>query len=116
LCIDVYTNLNKLAKQVNDEIKCLEQELFEATALIRERIVLFPDNIVLIQIFASLASFDLFTQNTKRRIQETLQYIAANDKLSDQDIQEVGEDLSEKLGQILEAKTVIATIKNRLRN
>jgi HD-GYP domain-containing protein (c-di-GMP phosphodiesterase class II) len=113
--MDVPANLKKLAKQVNDEIKNLEQELSEATELIRERIVLFPGNIVLIQIFASLASYDLFTQNTKRRIQETLQYIAANDKLSDQDIQEVGEDLSEKLGQILEAKTVVVMINNRLR-
>jgi HD-GYP domain-containing protein (c-di-GMP phosphodiesterase class II) len=113
--MDVPANLKKLAKQVNDEIKNLEQELSEATELIRERIVLFPGNIVSIQIFASLASYDLFTQNTKRRIQETLQYIAANDKLSDQDIQEVGEDLSEKLGQILEAKTVVVMISNRLR-
>ncbi len=113
--MDVPANFNKLAIQVNDEIKNLEQELSEATELIRERIVLFPGNIVSIQVFASLTNYDLFTQTTKRRIQETLQYIAANDKLSDQDIQEAGEELSEKLGQLLEAKTVVVTIKNRLR-
>jgi peptidoglycan hydrolase CwlO-like protein len=44
--MDVPANLKKLAKQVNDEIKNLEQELSEATELIRERIVLFPGNIV----------------------------------------------------------------------
>lgn len=113
--MDVPANFNKLAIQVNDEIKNLEQELSEATELIRERIVLFPGNIVSIQVFASLTNYDLFTQTTKRRIQETLQYIAANDKLSDQDIQEAGEELSEKLGQLSEAKTVVVTIKNRLR-
>jgi hypothetical protein len=108
-------NLNKLFKQINDELESLEQELSEATGLIRERIVLFPENIISIQIFANLSSYSVFIQNTKRRIQDTLRYIHDNEKISNQYIQEAGEDLSEQLGRVLEAKIVIVTIKNRLR-
>jgi hypothetical protein len=111
----VPSNLNALVIQINAEINVLEQELSKAIELIRERVTLFPGNIVSIQIFANLTNYDLFAQNTKKRVQDIIQYIDDSKDISNQDIQELGEDLSEQLGRILEAKTVIVTIKNRLR-
>ncbi|WP_146138144.1 hypothetical protein [Chamaesiphon polymorphus] len=67
-----------------------------------------------------LAKFDLlnyymlFSENTRRRIEETIQYVTTDETLSSSDIQAAREDLLEQLGRILEAKTVVINIKNRL--
>ena len=108
------SNFNVLIEQLNDELRELEDEVSQAIQLIRERMVLFPDNIVLIQIFAMLNNYVLFTENTKRRIQETIEYLNVKEIASAQDIQEAGEDLSEQLGRILEAKIIVNRIKTRL--
>jgi hypothetical protein len=107
-------NFNTLVQQLNDELGQLDNELSIAIKLIRERIALFPDNIVSIQIFATLNNYVLFTENTKKRIQETIESLNLQEKVSNQEIQEAGEDLSEQLGRILEAKTIVNQIKTRL--
>jgi hypothetical protein len=110
------SNLNALAEQLNNRLNALDRELSQAIELIRERITLFPDNIISIQLFATLNNYALFAENTRRRIQEIVQYININESLSAEDIQEAGEDLSEQLGRILEAKIVVSNIKKRLEN
>ena len=54
------SNLNRLVKQVYDELNELDNELAQAIELIRERMRLFPDNIISIQIFAILNNYLLF--------------------------------------------------------
>ena len=56
----------------------------------------------------------MFTENTRKRIEETFQYLTTNSGISPQDIQEAGEDLSEQLGRVLEAKIVVSNIRNCL--
>jgi hypothetical protein len=56
----------------------------------------------------------LFAQNTQRRTQEAIQFLTASENISEKSIQEFGEDLSEQLGQIIEAKIIVGTVKNRL--
>jgi hypothetical protein len=107
-------NFNILVEQIDREINNLDNELSQAIQLVRERITLFPDNIISIQLFALLNNYTLFSENTRRRIKETIQYVTADETLSSSDIQAAGEDLSEQLGRILEAKTVVTNIKNRL--
>jgi hypothetical protein len=109
-------NLKALVEQLNNELNNLDRELFQAIELVRERIDLFPDNIISIQLFATLNNYVLFAENTKRRIQETVQYLTINETPTDQAIREAGEDLSEQLGRILEAKIVVSNIKIRLEN
>lgn len=58
----------------------------------------------------------MFTENTKRQIQETLHLLTVKEISVERDIQEAGEDLSEQLGRILEAKVVVSNIKIRLEN
>ncbi len=110
------SNLNALVEQLNNSLNDLDRELSQAIALIRERITLFPDNIISIQLFATLNNYALFTENTRKRVQEIVQYLNISARLSEQDIQEAGEDLSEQLGRILEAKIVVSNIKRRLDN
>jgi excinuclease UvrABC helicase subunit UvrB len=106
-------NFNILVEQSEREINNLDTELSQSIQLVRARITLFPDNIISIQLFAILNNYTLFSENTRRRIQETIQYLTTNE-MSSQDIQEAGEDLSEQLGRILEAKTVVSNIRKRL--
>jgi hypothetical protein len=108
------SNLSTLLEQLDNELNILQEDLFQAIKLIRERMNLFPDNIASIQLFAVLNNYDLFVENTKRRIQEILQYLSTKDFLFETDIHEAGEDLSEQLGRILEAKIVIRNIRTRL--
>lgn len=68
------------------------------------------------QLFVTLNNYALFAENTKRRFQEILQYLAVNEILSDRDIQEAGEDLSKQLGRLLEAKIIVNKIKIHLEN
>jgi hypothetical protein len=108
-------NFNVLVEQIDREIDNLDTELSEAIQLVRARITLFPNNVSSIQLFALLNNYALFSDNTRRRIQETIRYLTTtNEPLSSQDIEEAGEDLSEQLGRILEAKIVISNIKKRL--
>jgi hypothetical protein len=108
------SSLNRLIDQISNELNNLDAELSQAIKLVRERITLFPDNIASIQLFAILSNYALFTENARRRTQETIKYISAIEAPPDQDVQEAGEDLSEQLGRILESKIVVTTIKTRL--
>jgi hypothetical protein len=112
----VPSSFNGLVEQINNELNALDYELSQAIKLIRRRITLFPDKIISIQLFAILNNYSLFSENTRRRIQETLQYLSTDKKISEKNIQEAGEDLSEQLGRILEAKIVVSNIKARLEN
>ena len=107
------SNINALIKQLNHELNNLEHELSQSIELIRSRINLFPGNLILIQLFATFNNYILFTENTRRRISEIERYLSKED-LSDDELQESGEDLSEQLGRVLEAKIIVNNIKKRL--
>ena len=74
---------------------------------------MFLENIILIQLFATLNNYILFAENTRRRISEIERYLS-NESMSDDELQEAGEDLSEQLGRVLEAKIIVNNIKERL--
>jgi hypothetical protein len=110
------SSLNPLFEQLDNELNTLQNDLSRAIELTRIRINLFPDNTASIQLFAILSNYSLFMENTRKQIREIVQYLTNQDNLSEQDIHEAGEDLSEQLGRVLEAKMVVSNIKNRLEN
>lgn len=107
-------NFNILVEQIDCESDNLDTEISQAIQLVRTRITLFPNNSISIQLFAVLSNYTLFSENTRRRIQETIRYLTTDETLSSRDIEEAGADLSEQLGRILEAKIVVSNIKKRL--
>ena len=107
--------LTALVEQLNQELNEIEQQIIEGLDLVRLRIDRFPNNLILIQIFASLNNYMLFVENTRRRIEITLDSLPQNDP-TNEEIQEAGEDLAEQLGRVLEAKIVVNSLKNRLEN
>ncbi len=108
------SNFNDLVRQIGIEMDELNSVLTQSIRIVRERINLFPENIVLMQLYSTLNNYALFAQNTQRRTQEAMQYLAATENISEENIREFGEDLSEQLGRIIEAKIVVNSIKNRL--
>ena len=107
------SNINALIERLNHELENLERELSQSIELIRSRINLFPENLILIQLFAIFNNYISFAENTRRRISEIERYLGKED-LSDDELQEAGEDLSEQLGRVLEVKIIINNIKERL--
>ncbi|WP_009633610.1 hypothetical protein [Synechocystis sp. PCC 7509] len=73
------SNFDKLVEQLSNELNNLDIELYQAIELVREKIILFPDNIILIQLFSTLNNYAMFAENTKRQIQETLQLLAVKE-------------------------------------
>jgi hypothetical protein len=108
------SNFNDLVHKIDIELDELNSVLTQSIRIVRERINLFPENIILMQLYSSLNNYALFAQNTQRRAQEAIQYLSVNENISEEDIREFGEDLSEQLGRIIEAKIVVSTIRNRL--
>jgi hypothetical protein len=107
-------NFNDLVLQIGIELNELNSDLTESIRIVRERINLLPENIILIQVYSTLNNYSLFAQNTQRLTQETIQYLVVSENISEENIREFGEDLSEQLGRIIEAKIVVKSIKNRL--
>ena len=108
------SNFNGLVQQIGIELNELNSVLAQSIRIVRERINLFPENIILMHLYSTLNNYALFSQNTRRRTQEAIQYLVSTENISKENLQEFGEDLSEQLGRIIEAKIVVNTIKNRL--
>ncbi|KJH69576.1 hypothetical protein [Aliterella atlantica] len=108
------SNFDDLLNQIGIELNELNSILSQSIKIVRERINLFPENIILMQIYSTLNNYALFAQNTQRRTQEAIEYLANSENISEENIREFGEDLSEQLGRIIEAKIVVNTIRNRL--
>lgn len=70
----------------------------------------------MVQLFAFVNTSMFFAETSRRRIQVSVEYLSANDVITEEKIQEVGEDLAIELGQVLETKITVGRVKTRLEN
>ena len=105
--------IHVLIERLNQELNQIEQEATEGLNLTRNQLQRYPDRSALIQIFARFGNYLVFVEVSRRRI-EYSQVILGSEVVTDEQIQEAGEMLSELLGRILEAKIVVSSIKTRL--
>ena len=103
-----------IVKNLNRELDEIEQQAIEGQNLARIVLDKFPNNARLVQFFATFSNSLLFVEVEKRRIRSIIENIALLDVVTDEDIQEVGEDLSTELGKVLETKSLIINLKQRL--
>lgn len=108
-------NLLALINQLNQELVQIEQEATEGVNMARVALSRFPNNDILIQLFASLNNFLLFVDISRRQIEATVEDISSTD-VSTQVIQEAGETLATLLGRVIEVKIVVNRAINRLDN
>ncbi|MCC0178456.1 restriction endonuclease subunit S [Waterburya agarophytonicola K14] len=105
--------IQSIIDRLNLELEEIEREATEGLNLIRPILSSFPDNVILIQLFASLSNFLLFVEISERRIEITINRISSDD-VANSIISEVGEDLGTELGRALEAKISVRRIISRL--
>jgi hypothetical protein len=108
-------NLSVLIEQLERELDAIESLSNEAINLVRLPLSRFPDNAILIQFFAYLNNVLFFIENYRRRIQESVSLLSEAE-ITNEELQEIGEDLATMLGIVLETKTRVENIVNRLRN
>lgn len=112
--MSIPSSIQNIIPQLNQELNTIEQQATEGTRRVQDLLSSFPDNLILIQFFATFSNTLLFVEIAKRRIQITINRLLVND-LTEDEITEIGEDLSAELGAVLEAKIRIEKILNRLR-
>ncbi|MFB2881433.1 hypothetical protein [Floridanema aerugineum] len=110
------SELNSLIERLNQELDIIEREATEGLNLARVSMERFPNNFMLVQLFAFLNTSMFFVEASRRRIEISVEYLSASDVITAERIQEIGEDLAIELGQVLETKISVSRIKARLEN
>ncbi len=108
--------INSIVESLNQELDEIEQIAIAGQNLARVILDKFPSNARLIQFFATFSNALLFAEVEKRRIKSIIENISSLKIVTEEDKREVGEDLSSEMGRILETKSLIINLKERLEN
>lgn len=114
--MSIPSKLNAIIDRINNELDQIEKETTESLTLARAIMVSFPENDVLIQMFAFLNSVIFLLNIERERVNTIVESFSLSDEITSEEIQMAGEDLSTKLGRLLETKLRVNNIKNRLEN
>ena len=107
------SEIQALVDRLNEELNEIEQDATVALNLVRQKLSLFPDNEILMQFFGALNNILLFAEINRGRIQSIVKRISPDD-VSNEVVQDAGEDLGLMLGMVLEAKINANQFKTRL--
>ncbi|WP_013324591.1 hypothetical protein [Gloeothece verrucosa] len=97
------SEITELIDRLNQELSQIEQDASEGVSLIRLLLSQFSDNVRLIQFLAFFNNGLFLVEISRRRIQGIYEKIAVPD-VTEQEIQNAGEELGTLLGQILETQ------------
>ena len=111
----ISSEMTALLERLYQDLDVIKQQVTEGLDLARRHLYHFPNNALLIQLFASLNNALLFRETSKRVIEETVEDISADDVLPEI-VQETGEDLATLLGRVVEVRISVSRIKDRLSN
>ncbi|MGH2412629.1 MAG: restriction endonuclease subunit S [Microcystaceae cyanobacterium] len=114
--MSIPSEITALVERLNQELAQIEREATEGLMLARITLEYFPENIILIEMFAFLNNVIFLIGIERERIPTIVATLAETDETTGEDIQAVGEDLAAKLGRLLETKIRVSRIKNRLEN
>ena len=110
------SELTSLVERINRELDNIEQNATAGLSIARGGLERFPNNFILIQLFSFLNTSIFFVETSRKRIQARVEYLSTKDIITEEDLQEAGEDLAMELGRALEIKIEVSSIKNRLDN
>ena len=110
------SEIQALVEQINNELDQIEQNTTEALTIARVILDRFPENNILIQMFAFLNNVIFLLETERKRVQTIVESISLSNDIDSAEIQMAGEDLSTKLGRLLETKLRVISLKNRLEN
>ncbi|MFB2919429.1 hypothetical protein [Aerosakkonema funiforme] len=98
-----------LIERLNQELNETEQEAIKGVNIVRQGLSFFPNNVTLTRYFAYFNNALFLVEVFRRRIQSAIATISP-ENVTDEEIQETGEDLGEILGRVLETKIGIRGI------
>lgn len=107
--------ISELIYRLNQELDQLETSIYNGFELIQPILKLAPENRLLIQVYAYLNTMFFFTTDARQRIGQATQLLDQS-SVSPAQIRDLGENLSELLGRILEAKIGVDRLVNRWEN
>jgi hypothetical protein len=110
------SELNNLIERLNQELDIIEREATEGMNLARVSQERFPNNATLIQMFAFLSNAIFYVNTERGLIRAIVDNLLVQQVSTDEEIREAGEDLSNKLGRVLETKILVNSVKSRLEN
>lgn len=113
--MSIPSEIANLVERLNQEINLIEAEATAGVSLVRELLSRFPNNAILIQYFAYFNTIIFFIATAKRQIEATVEILSPSEVTNDV-IQEAGEELGTLLGKVLEVKINVNRTKTRLEN
>lgn len=98
--------LSELISRLQLELDQIESETSEGLFILRTLLAGGEptDDVSLVQLYATLSNALLFTEISRRRINDTVAYLQDR---SSETLQAAGEDLAELLGRILDTKIMV---------
>ncbi len=96
----------ELAERLIRELDGIEEQTNEGLTIANRLLARFPNNVRIVELFASLGNVLFFVNSFRMRIGSAVQEMSGN-SISVETIQEVGEELSADWGKILECKMTV---------
>lgn len=112
--MEIPSELNALIDRLKQELNQIEQQSAVGLNFAKISLERFPDNSVLIDLFAFLNASLFYAQRTRTIIEERLNYLAIIDRITEREIPEAGEEFSIELGRAIETRLRVINIIQRL--
>lgn len=103
-----------LVEQLNRELDEIERSATEGIQLSRILLDRFPENIIMIEMFAFLNSVIFLVDTEKNQVEKIIQTLVQINNVTQEEIELAGQDLAAKLGRLLETKVRVIQITSRL--
>ncbi|ACK70618.1 hypothetical protein PCC7424_2196 [Gloeothece citriformis PCC 7424] len=110
------TDLAALIERLNQELNQIEQQAIIGLDLVKISLERFPENFLLFQLSAFLNTSLFYVETIRNLIEDRLSFVSMRDFITDEEIQEVGEELAMELGRAIETKIKVISIIERLEN
>jgi hypothetical protein len=111
--VPIPSEISDLVNRLNQELAQVAQDSTEGLNIAQQLLSQFLNNAILIQYLAYFNTTLFFVETSRIQIQNIVETISSA-KVTAEEIQEAGEDLSTILGRVLEVKVNASRTKTRL--
>ncbi|WP_017717801.1 hypothetical protein [Kamptonema formosum] len=103
-----------LIERLNQELNEMEREATDGLALTRTIVDRSPNNFTAIQLLAFWKTTLFFVETSRNRIPSLREDISLSEVTAKQAVKDAAESLATELVRVLETKTEVSGVKNRL--
>lgn len=106
-------DLQSTIDRLDDELRQLDRLTLEGIQKLRPILDNFPNSDLLVSFFASFNNVVFLVQLYRRRVQTLVDLLSEN-RVTMEDVQEIGEELGDLLGRAIETKIVLENTIRRI--